>query len=236
MLKVVLCDDNVSSLKTLSTMLKSIFEKNDITAKIEKVFTTPSELLSYITDNDVDILFLDIDLKSNINGIEVASRFRESNKSAYIIFLTAHYEFAMLAYKVKTFDYLLKPFSASKLEETVLRLYDDTIKNNQIYVSLGNGKYIIKQADIFFIEKERSKSIIHTSQSDIEVYASFNELKSCLPENFVRCHKSYIVNVNNVSKFNTKDNFLQVNAQQIPYSEKYFDIERMIIKNDSTFN
>ena len=236
MLKVVLCDDNASSLSTLSTMLKNIFIRNDIEAKVEETFTNPDELLSYTKINDVDVLFLDIDLKADINGIEAASKFRETNKTAYIIFLTAHFEYAMLAYKVKTFDYLLKPFSIQKLEETVQRLHEDALKNRQTYIKFGNGKYIIRQSDIFYIEKERSKSIIHTAHSDIEVYASFNNLSSCLPENFVRCHKSYIVNTNNISKINTKDNIIQLNTQKIPYSEKFFDLERMILTNDSNFS
>lgn len=236
MFKVILCDDNTHSLHTLSSMLQSIFDKNDINAKIENIFTNPNELLSYTENNDVDILFLDIDLKADINGIELATKFRKKNKSAYIIFLTAHFEFAMLAYKVKTFDYLLKPFSISKLEETVLRLNDDAFKSKEKYVKFGNGKYIIKQSDIFYIEKEKSKSIVHTAQSDIEVYASFNNLSVCLPENFKRCHKSYIVNTEKISEINTKDNILQLNTQMIPYSEKFFDLERMINKHDSTFN
>lgn len=236
MFKVILCDDNTYSLHTLSAMLQSIFDKNDIDAKIENIFTNPNELLSYTENNEVDILFLDIDLKSDINGIELAAKFRKKNKSAYIIFLTAHFEFAMLAYKVKTFDYLLKPFSISKLEETVLRLSDDAFKNKEQYVKFGNGKYIIKQSDIFYIEKEKSKSIVHTAQSDIEVYASFNNLSVCLPENFKRCHKSYIVNTEKISEINTKDNILQLNTQMIPYSEKFFDLERMITKHDSNFN
>lgn len=236
MLKVVLCDDNASALKTLSIMLNNIFIRHDIEAKIESSFTNPNELLSYTNSNDIDILFLDIDLKSDINGIEAASKFRETNKSAYIIFLTAHFEYAMLAYKVKTFDYLLKPFSVLKLEETVLRLYEDALKNKQTYIKFGNGKYIIRQSDIFYIEKDKSKSIIHTAQSDIEVYASFNNLSSCLPENFIRCHKSYIVNTNNISKIDTKDNILQLNTQKIPYSEKFFDFERMILNDDSNFS
>lgn len=233
MLKVILCDDNSSSLNTLSTMLKNIFIKNDINANIEKTFTDPHELLSYTKDHDVDVLFLDIDLKSNINGIDVATKIRETNKSTYIIFLTAHFEFAMLAYKVKTFDYLLKPFSIQKLEETVLRLQDDAMKTKNTYVKFGKGRYIIRQSDIFYIEKDKSKSIVHTAQSDIEVYASFNSLSSCLPENFVRCHKSYIVNTNNISKINTKDNIIQLNTQTIPYSEKFFNLERMTLTDDT---
>ena len=233
MLKIILCDDNSSSLHTLSAMLQNIFIKHDINAKVENIFTDPHKLLTYVEHNEIDILFLDIDLKTDINGIELAERFRKHNKTAYIVFLTAHFEYAMLAYKVKTFDYLIKPFSVSKLEETILRLKEDLYTSKKQYVRFGNGKYIIKQSDILFIEKEKAKSIVHTAQSELEVYASFSELSICLPENFVRCHKSYIVNAEKISEINTKDNKLYLNTQMIPYIEKFFDLERMINKNGS---
>lgn len=237
MFKVILCDDNLSSLHSLSTMLQNIFIKHDINAQVENIFTSPSELLKYTKSNGVDILFLDIDLKADVNGIELAKKFRKQNRDAYIIFLTAHFEFAMLAYKVKTFDYLIKPISAVKLEETVLRLVDDAINNNELYIKLGNGKHVIKQSDIFYIEKDQQKSIIHTTHSEIEVYTSFSNLLICLPENFSRCHKSYIVNTEQISEINTKDNTLCINnGKTIPYSDKFFDLERMILKNDNNFN
>lgn len=237
MFKVILCDDNESSINALSTMLQSIFLKNDINAKVERFFTNPRELLAYTKNNDVDILFLDIDLKADMNGVELANKFRKQNKTAYIIFLTAHFEFAMLAYKVKTFDYLIKPFSSAKLEETILRLIDDAINNEKLYIKLGNGKHIIKQSDIFYIEKDQQKAIIHTPYSEIEVYTSFSNLMVCLPENFKRCHKSYIVNTEQISEINTKDNTLYINNKKtIPYSDRFFDLERMIFKNDTNYD
>lgn len=229
MFKVILCDDNMSSVNSLSTMLQSIFLKHDINAEIENIFTKPSELLQYTKCSDVDILFLDIDLKADINGIELANRFRKQNKNAYIIFLTAHFEFAMLAYKVKTFDYLIKPISSIKLEETILRLFNDAINNKKLFINLGNGKHLIKQSDIFYIEKNQQKSIIHTTHSEVELYTSFSNLLVCLPENFKRCHKSYIVNTEHISEINTKDNTLFINnTTTIPYSDKFFDLERMV--------
>lgn len=237
MFKVIICDDNVSSINSLSTMLQNIFIKHDINAEIENIFTSPSELLKYTKSSDVDILFLDIDLKADINGIELANRFRKQNKNAYIIFLTAHFEFAMLAYKVKTFDYLIKPISYIKLEETILRLIDDALNNTKLYIKLGNGKHLVKQSDIFYIEKNQQKSVIHTTHSEVEVYTSFSNLMICLPENFRRCHKSYIVNTEQISEVNTKDNTLFINNNTtIPYSDKFFDLERMIFKNDTNFN
>ena len=57
--------------------------------------------------------------------MEVAQKIRETNKEMYLIFTTAHLEYAMIAYKVKTFDYIAKPLTLERLEETVERLFND---------------------------------------------------------------------------------------------------------------
>ena len=97
MINFALCDDNASILATLKEMLEKIFLKHDYKAKIAFSSTNPEELMKYIDNNNVDVLFLDIDLNSKFNGIEIAKRIRAHNKSIYIIFITAHIEYVVSA-------------------------------------------------------------------------------------------------------------------------------------------
>ena len=73
MLSFAICDDNVGVLNKLSILLKAIFEKNDLAAKIAFKTTNPVELLNYVKENSIDVLILDINLNSSINGIDVAN-------------------------------------------------------------------------------------------------------------------------------------------------------------------
>lgn len=123
MLKFVLCDDNKNTLNQLSIMLESIFLKNDLEAEIVFKSHTESELLNYIENNTIDVLILDIQLSTKSTGIDIANKIREHNKDCYIIFTTAHSEFVFLAYQCKTFDFICKPITKERLEETVLRLF-----------------------------------------------------------------------------------------------------------------
>ena len=210
MLKFVLCDDNKNTLNQLSIMLESIFLKNDLEAEIVFKSHTESELLNYIENNTIDVLILDIQLSTKSTGIDIANKIREHNKDCYIIFTTAHSEFVFLAYQCKTFDFICKPITKERLEETVLRLFSDikgTINPNK-YIKLNNKNTIINEKEVQYIKRDGMKVIFHTPSRDYEVYSSFAKLKNQLPSNFVRCHKSFIANVNNIDKLEPVANLI----------------------------
>ena len=125
MLNFVLCDDNLNIVKKLKEMLEILFVKNDIDAQVKFITDSPEELLNYEKENTIDVLILDINFNSNISGIELAKNIRKNNKKVYIIFSTGHLEYSLLAYSVKTFDYLPKPITLERLEVTLTRLLDD---------------------------------------------------------------------------------------------------------------
>lgn len=210
MLNFVICDDNANVLNKLSHMFESIFMKNDLKAKIAFKTTKDSELLSYVTENPIDVLVLDINLHSKLNGIEIANSIRKKNKDCYIIFTTAHSEFVFLAYQCKTFDYLCKPITNERLEETILRLFDDMqgSTSNKKYIRLDNKNTIIAENEVQYIKRDGMKLIFHTNSRDYEVYSSFTKLQDQLPKNFVRCHKSFIANVNNITKLEPASNLI----------------------------
>ena len=166
------------------------------------------ELLNYIDENKTDVLILDINLKSNKSGLEVASKVREKNKDTYFIFTTAHLEYAMMAYKFKTFDYLAKPVTSERLEETIIRLFDDINGSPKRYIKIDNKKTIIDESEILYIRRDGMKLIFHTKTRDYETYSSFNKIQSSLPKNFIRAHKSFIVNINNIVHLDSVANII----------------------------
>ena len=198
MLNFVICDDNLNILDKFSKILDNIFIKYGYDAKIGLKTDNVDELLEYIDENKTDVLILDINLKSNKSGLEIASIVREKNKDTYFIFTTAHLEYAMMAYKFKTFDYLAKPVTSDRLEETVVRLFNDINGLPKRYIKIDNKKTIIDENEILFIKRDGMKLIFHTKNRDYETYSSFNKIQDSLPSNFVRAHKSFIVNINNI--------------------------------------
>lgn len=208
MLNFVICDDNENILNKFSKILESIFIKYNYDAQIGLMTSNTDELLDYIDDNKTDVLILDINLKSDKSGLEIASLVREKNKDTYFIFTTAHLEYAMMAYKFKTFDYLAKPITVERLEETINRLFEDVNGLPKKYIKIDNKKTLIDANDILFIKRDGMKLIFHTKNRDYETYSSFNKIQSCLPTNFFRAHKSFVVNVNNIVNLDSVSNLI----------------------------
>ena len=198
MLNFVICDDNLNILNKFSKMLESIFIKYNYDAKIAFESADADSVLTFVNSNKTDVLILDINLKSEITGLQLAEKVREKNKDCYIIFTTGHLEYAIVAYKLKTFDYLPKPITYERLEDTVVRLFDDINGQPKKYIKIDNKNTLLDENEINYIKREGMKLVFHTDNKDYESYTSLNKIQENLPNNFIRCHKSYVANVNKI--------------------------------------
>ena len=238
MVKFVLCDDNTSVLSKLSEMLNNIFLKYDFNASV--VFSTndTNALLNFVNNNTIDVLFLDIDLNTRENGIEIAKFIRKNNKLLYLIFVTAHFEYIVSSFECKTFDFIQKPFTYSRLERTVLRIFDDIYSSNPSFIHMNNSGRIINRNSVDYIQKDGMKAIYVTNSESFEAYCSFNQIEPTLPKNFVRCHKSFIVNLDNISHVDAKNNtifFKDGVCSEACIGPKYKNKFMEVVNNDSNF-
>lgn len=241
MLSFVLCDDNKSNLDRLSKILDSIFMQYNIDAKVTFSSPTPEDVLTYVKSNTVDVLFLDIDLKSEISGIDLGNTIRKFNKDIYIIFTSAHLEYILVAYKCKTFDFIPKPICTERVAETVLRLMEDINSDSEknVFIRLDNRNTIINEANVNFIKKEGMKLIFYTNTRTYETYNSFSKISNELPSNFVRCHKSYIANINRISNIKSDSNeiiFCDKSNIKCTIGPKYKNNLMEVLKNNGNFS
>ena len=198
MLNFAICDDNLNILDRLEKMLENIFTKNNFDAKVSFKSDNTKDMLEYVNDNKTDVVMLDINLKSNKNGLQLAEEIRRINKNSYIIFTTGHLEYAMVAYKFKTFDYLAKPITYDRLEETVQRLFEDINGSQKRYIKIDNKNTIIDESEIQYIKRDGMKLVFHTPSRDYDTYSSFNKFQDKLPETYQRCHKSCVANISQI--------------------------------------
>ena len=122
-------------------------EDDDKTLESESITNQRSLLLQYVKENVVNVLLLDIDLKSSMSGLDLASEIRKTNKHSYIIFTSAHLEYILIAYQYKTFDFIPKPITLERLEETFLRIIDDINSDytGTKFIHIDNKNTIISQ-------------------------------------------------------------------------------------------
>ena len=235
MLNFVLCDDSKVALNRLSKMLESIFIQNNLDGQIVLSTQKPSDLLAYVKNNPVNVVILDIDLNNDISGLKIAESIRKYNKDIYIIFITGHLEFGLVAYKYKTFDYIPKPLSFERLQETNFRLYDDVLDGNPKYIRLDNNKTIIPENSVKYIQRDGMKLVFTTDTRTYEVYSSFSKVEPLLPKQFVRCHKSYIVNLDKIHNINFSSNVILFDENQKCYIGPKYKNKFKEVFQDGTF-
>jgi len=237
MLSFVVCDDNKAILDRLSKMLESLFIKHHLDAEVSFASTDAKSTLQYIQNNNVNALLLDIDLKSKLSGLDLAEKVREFNKQVYIVFTSAHLEYILKAYQYKTFDFMPKPITVERLEDTILRMIDDMgqkdIKSH--FIRLNNRNTIINEDSINFIKKDGMKLVFYTDSRTYETYSSFNKISEILPSNFVRCHKSYIANINKIADISPSKNTIIFGGEhnlKCFIGPKYKNKMMEVLKND----
>ena len=238
MLNFVICDDEIHMLNRLEQLFNKCFLMHDYDAKVMLKTTDYKDVISYISSNKVDVVVLDIEFKnSKFDGLKLAEQIRKLNKNCYIIFTTSHFEYVMKAYDYKTFAYLIKnTITLDSLSETLARLFDDISNNTNKFLKIDNKGTFVDLNDIQFIEKRGMKLIYHTFNRDYETYNSFAKMEENLPENFVRCHKSYIANINNISNISSSSNTIVFKNNSVCYiGPKYKNCFLEMINYDSVF-
>lgn len=221
MLKFCAIDDNIETLNKLSKILETVFMQHNIDAVVSLKTSSPDELLNFANTNKIDVLFLDIDLYPNCSGLDLAEKIRKNDKDCYFIFVSAYPEYVFQTFSHKTFDFIFKPFAPKRIEKCVLRLVDDIISSPKRFIRIDNKNTIIDEREIEYIKRDGMKIVFHTNIRDYEIYSSISKVESKLPDNFVRCHKSFIANIDNITKIEPSNNLIYFNSSICDIGPKY---------------
>jgi two-component system, LytTR family, response regulator len=188
--------------------------------------------LTYLNNNKVDVLFLDINM-DELSGIELL----ESSKiNSQVIITTAYREYALKGYELHITDYLLKPFTFNRFLQAVNKAQENLsqrIPDKQqdfIFVKTENRLEKIMINDILYVEGMRDYLRIHTPNKKIMTLQSFNDLEQLLPAHLVcRVHKSYMVAINKIESIERSR--IKIADQLIPVSDTYKEAFLQLIKN-----
>lgn len=219
MLQIAVCDDNIHAVSGLVGMLQKIIETNDLEAKIIFHGTCLDTLDASIANSSPNLFFLDINLRSRQTGFEYALKLREQNKSAYIVFISGHLEFVFQSFKARPFTFLPKPVVMEVLEQTMLDIYkdyfdDSSSENPQNLEFRSSGKLVkLKFSDVLALEKDDHRLYIHSVHGHYTCWSSLDEIGTKLPTpDFIRIHKSFIVNSKFVNEINTHEGSVKITS------------------------
>ena len=163
-------------------------------------YETGSKLLSDYENGKVfDIVLMDIYVGNEL-GIDIARKLREMGYDNLLIFSTITSEYAIESYSVKANGYILKPYSADRLESVLDRVLEQYV-TDYVRVKVRNSYVNIMYSDIIYIESCNNRCILHTTDEEYSLYMRLDEIENqalCNESRFLRCHRSYIVNMDHV--------------------------------------
>jgi two-component system LytT family response regulator len=233
-MKIVIVDDEQKAIEALVSLLKVFGNDADVVGTAKSI--ADAELL--LRKVNPDILFLDIELRDGL-GIELLDRF--PNRSFKTVFVTAYDQYAIQAFKLRAFDYILKPIDPDDLESVLHNLRQslsnesspDKIDIHRISVPTQHGIRIIDIEDIIRLQSDNNYTkIFLKNEKPVLISKTLKKFEESLIKNtFIRIHQRHIVNFDRVVEYTKKDGGFLIldNGDEIPVSNKNKSfVEKMI--------
>ena len=210
MLNSIIVDDEQKSI----TSLKWDLDDFKHLLNIDKTFTDPYQAIEYLNQNDVNLIFLDIEMP-DMDGFEFLDHFEDRNFE--VVFVTAYDQYAIKAIKSKAFDYILKPVDQNELDEVVKKINNEFQKNNikdhledKIQVTTDQNIKLIDPFSILYCKSDGNYCHIYfKDNTSLFISKKLKYMEEKLDGlAFMRVHNSYIVNLNAIKEINRKDTTL----------------------------
>ncbi len=232
-IKTIIIDDELDAREILRFQLKSfpnlniIQEAHGVTSGVQA-----------IRDTQPDLVFLDIDMQDG-TGFDLLNQFEKPNFK--VIFVTAHDDFALKAFKFNAVDYVLKPIDKSEIERAVKKAIDSTNSNfadqisglletvkekkfEKLILNTTDGIHVIQVNDIIHLNADGSYVQINmTNNEKLMVSKNLKELEEMLDEtHFFRTHQSHIINLHFVKKLvKESGGFIEMkDGSQVPLARR----------------
>ncbi|MEM8969444.1 MAG: LytTR family DNA-binding domain-containing protein [Bacteroidota bacterium] len=231
-------DDEPLAAKLLTRHINQ-FSQLNLVATCENAL----EAFDILQKKSVDLLFLDIQMPG-IDGLRFA---RSLQHPPSIIFTTAYRDYAVESYELDVVDYLLKPITIDRFLKSITKYlgrtdneqankYPEEIAANSeasfIYVNTNRKFVKIRFDDVLYVESLKDYVSIHLPDQRILTKEKISEFEQKLPNNFLRIHRSYIINSNKITAYTMHD--VEIAGKEIPIGVSYKKEVVKFLKKNST--
>ena len=221
-MRIAICDNESIAADTLLQKIYDITKANHI-----RKFTSIQQFWNVIEDGEsFHVVFMDIDWEQSLDGIDFAARLYEIRPNTQIIYVTGYNDrFSQQIFLRPTnlCGYLLKPVDEAllysllqKAEEALARQSDE-----KLLVQQKGVIHAVGFREIVFLESAGHQVLIHTHNRLLSCYERLELIKARLPDCFLQCHKSYLVNMDYI-QYIEKNGILMNNGERIPISKAQY--------------
>jgi len=221
--KCIIIDDEPIAIK----IIKEHLEQFDSIECVSS-YTRALDAIEILNKEPIDLLFLDINMPE-ISGVEFLKTLKNPPK---VIFTTAYRKFAVDAFELDAIDYLVKPISFERFLKSInkfLSTYQlkseakeaENLKKDYIILKSDKKNYKIKFSDLLFIESLDNYIKVHTNDYSIICYESLSGIEKDLPDNIIRIHRSYVINLDKINVFTSS--YIEIGDRRFTIGRNYKD-------------
>ena len=201
LIKIAICEDSTLHQQEVMHLLQEWKEQSgsDI---LTHVYTDSDKLSSAIDENFAayDAYLLDIEMKTSMEGLEIARRIRLKHEDIPIIFITSHAELTLEGYDVQAMHFLGKPIPKDRFFNTLNRLVKDLeSRASSFYTCIIDGatrRIPVHNIRYFVSDKSDSHYTLINGDSSLRFRSKLVDVVKAYPDDFIICHQSYVVNIN----------------------------------------
>jgi len=212
-MKILIVDDEPATGHYLKGIIQQV-------PGVEEVYlaTSGKEALCQAEAILPNVIFLDIEMPE-MNGLEVAHILAKKNVDIFFVFATAYPDYAIQAFKLYSFDYILKPFNPERIKKTVIKLRDRLYQSSSfitqtstIKIEIGKQKVLLKPEEILYIESCKMKKVsIKTLKIDYMINRKLYDMEKEMEQyGFFRCHRTYLVNLKHIKEITPTGRSFQI--------------------------
>lgn len=214
-LRSIVVDDSEIQRTTVAKLIK-----NHPNLELVAEYRNGVEVLKNVKSDEVDVIFLDVEMPL-VNGFDLLKSMKHTPQ---VVMISSEPQHALRAFDFNVTDYLLKPIDSPRFDTAVkktligsLSTKEETPEDRHIFVKSSLQKIKVKLSDINWVEALGDYVRLLTDNSNIIVLSSMKSFSEKLPEDqFLRIHKSYIINLQKVDKFNSTT--VELCGQKLPLS------------------
>ena len=221
-LRIGICDDEINWLQKARDIINRYIYSIDLEVEVI-LFQSKEDILTY-EEETLDAVFMDIELKDG-NGIQTVSDLQGKWKETMIVYLTNYLFYATDAYETEHIYFVLKEEFEKRIGsvfDKILNIKNRADKKLKFKLIGGSAKEVVLSSnEIFCFERDKRRTIIHTSCGTYEIWEKIADLEKVLPQKeFVRCHNSYIIYLPAIREISS-NNVTMKDDSEIPISRFY---------------
>lgn len=214
-MNIALCEDEQEQQEILRNLIADWMEQTKLAVNASFFTSGEQFLASWDSGINYDIVFFDIQL-NGMDGLKAARKIRERDELLTLVFLTSRIEYVLKGYEVNAWRYLIKPVHAAEFFQCLNKAKEMSDRNQQVLIIRNENRYCkVAYDSVLFLESFGHYVEIHTTLGTYQMRAGISQMEMKLPNQFFRCHRSYLINLNFVK---------EVMDQQVKVGEEWISI------------